>query len=89
MVQAGLARSSEPIPAFEGLLWMGAIVLAFPLAFALVHHFGKRLDASRGDVRADFTLDQLRRLRDKGSLSEPEYDAIKRESLHGSHEFPS
>lgn len=89
MVKAGLAQSSEQIAAFEGLLRVGAIVLASLLAVALVHHISKRLDASRRDIRADFTLDQFRRLRDKGSLSAAEYDAIKRESLHGSHEFPS
>lgn len=89
MVQAGLAQSSEQLPAFEALVRIGAIVLAFLPAVVLVHHFGKRLDASRGDIRADFTLDQFRRLRDKRSLSAAEYDVIKRESLHGSHEFPS
>ena len=89
MVKVGLAQSSDKTAAFEGLLWVGAIVSAFLLAVALVHHFGNRRDASRRDVRAGFTLDQLRRLRDKESLSAAEYDAIKRESLHGSQEFPS
>ena len=84
-----LAQSSEQAAALAGLLWIGAIVLAFLAVVVLLQRLRRRMNSSHSESGADFTLDELRRLRDGGSLTAAEYEAIKRKSLHSSGKFPS
>jgi hypothetical protein len=74
-------QPSQRPKAFEGLLWIGAIVLAFLLVVVLLQYVRTRLDASRRYARADFTLQELRRLRENGHLTETEFGTLKRKTL--------
>ena len=83
-----LGQPSGRAATFEGLLWIGAIVLAFLLIVVVLHHVHKKMDASGKSGRADFTLQELRRLRDDGRLTEAEYEVLKRTTLDGYGKFP-
>ncbi len=75
------AQSTEQKKMFEGLLWMGATILALVFAGALVAYFRKRV-ASHGEGEGpDFTLDELRRLKEAGNLTPAEYEALKKRSI--------
>ena len=77
------AQSTEQKKMFEGLLWMGATILALVFAGALVSYFRKRV-ASHGEGEGpDFTLDELRRLKETGSLTPAEYEALKKRAIAG------
>ncbi len=81
------AQPAEQAAALEGLLWVGAIVMACLAAVVLLLHLCRRTNSSHGDSQADFSLDELRSLRDCGSLTATEYEAIRQKSLHRSGKF--
>ena len=81
---AGCLRRAPPDQeAFEALLWFGALVLAILLAVAIVGCLRRRIRASRLNARPSFTLNELRRLRDRGELTPSEYAALRRGVVEG------
>ncbi|MHC4697038.1 MAG: hypothetical protein ACYTFA_09865 [Planctomycetota bacterium] len=81
------AQQAEQAAALEGLLWVGAIVMACLAAVVLLLHLRRRMNSSHRDSQADFSLHELRRMRDRGSLSATEYEAVKQKYLHRSGKF--
>ena len=75
------AQSTEQKKMFEGLLWMGATILALVFAGALVAYFRKRAVSHGEGEGPDFTLDELRRLKEAGSLTPAEYEALKKRAI--------
>ena len=65
--------------AFHGLLWIGVIVGTAVVATLVLLGIRKRFHAAK-DVPAGFTLDELRALRDRGELTVPEYEALRRKA---------
>ena len=82
------AQPAEQAAALEGLLWVGAIVMACLAAVVVLLHLCRRMSSSHRYSQADFGLDELRRLRDRERLSPTEYEAIRQKSLHRSGKFP-
>ncbi|UCE58205.1 MAG: hypothetical protein JSU63_12270 [Phycisphaerales bacterium] len=77
------AQSTEQKKVLEGLLWMGVIIVALVFAAALITYLRKRV-VSQGDCEApDFTLDQLRRLKEAGRLTPIEYETLKKRAIDG------
>ena len=81
-----LAQTARQSQALEGLLWLGVIFIALMLAVGAIRHVRR----SRGGVlKADgpaFTLEQLRRLREQGEVTEPEYQALRQKVLAETNE---
>ena len=78
---AALGQAGRQEAAIECLMWMGAIIMALLMAVVVVLFIRKRLRAARQPGGPDFSLEQLRRLRDQGSLTDEEYEAIKQKSI--------
>lgn len=82
-----LVQTEKRAAAFEGLVWIGGIVLVFLLIVVLLQHVHKRLHSSRRGDAADFTLQDLRRLRENGGLTEAQFEALKQKTLDGCGKF--
>ena len=82
---AMLAEPQNDTVLFESLLWLGGLVLAALLSGLVLVYVKKRSRAAERDQGADFTLDDLRRLRDRGDLTDTEYDVLRRRAIeqHG------
>jgi hypothetical protein len=63
--------------AFEGVLWLAGVVLVLVVAAVILGYVRRRIRASRSQAGPAFTLEELRRLRDQGDLSEAEYKALR------------
>ena len=87
-MKAAFAQSVEQAAMFEGTLWIGAIVLAVLVAVVLLFRFRRKVGSSDHRGRPDFTLEELRALRDRGNLTAAEYDAVKERVLDRSGRFP-
>jgi hypothetical protein len=64
--------------AFEGLLWLGGIVLAVSVAVVGLAALRRRLRLALPGRGYRFTLADLRKWRDRGDLSAEEYDRLLR-----------
>ena len=83
-----LAQSAREAEAFgvglEALLWMGAFVLGLSVvAVAVLASVRRRLRAPASRKSPSFTLDQVRQMRERGDLTDSEYEAVRRRVLHG------
>lgn len=76
-----LAGAREQVAIFEGLLWLGVIVVAMMVAFTVAVFVRKRTKAAARHP-PEFTLEQLRDLRDRGELTIPQYEALKQRVLN-------
>jgi hypothetical protein len=65
----------------EGLLWMMVVLFLTVLVVAVLGYFRKRFRAPKEAGGSGFTLEELRRLRDFGSVTESEYEALKRNAI--------
>lgn len=77
----GPATASKEAQAFEALLWFAAIVfvvIGAVVAFAFI----RRRLVRAGGAPVPFTLDELRRMRDRGDVTAEEFESIKRRMLH-------
>lgn len=59
---------------------MLAVVTACVLVIVLPHLLRKAMTNARRTAPADFTLEDLRRLRDRGSITPTEYEALCRKT---------
>ncbi len=70
-------RFGKQEAALEGLVWLGALVLA-TLLIALVALYVRKRFLRRSEVQTpEFTLDELRKLRDAGELTVAQYEALR------------
>ncbi len=72
-----IAQSGREAQAGEGLFWIVIIVVLSSVGAMLMRHVIKRWRSSLDDAAPDFTLAQLREMRDQGELTIAEYDALK------------
>jgi hypothetical protein len=68
---------------FEGLLWLGALLLTVGGAAVVASWLRRRVRASSLQGEASFSLDQLRRLRDQGTITKAEYETLLRQATRG------
>lgn len=69
--------SGDPEAVFEALIWFGGLVLA-ALMIALAVLFLRKWFRRQSDSAVPgFTLDELRRLRDRGDLTIKQYEALR------------
>jgi len=66
---------------FDGLLWMGIVLGAVALAAWTLLAIRKRFQSLGNNEPADFSLDQLRELRDRGELTLAEYEALRQNAI--------
>ncbi len=71
------AGSGREEAAFEAMVWFGALV-AVVMLLALLALFLRKRVASRDAAQApEFTLEQLREMRDCGDLTDEQYKALR------------
>ena len=68
---------------FDGVFWLGAIVVTALLGAIMLGYLKSRVRAIEQAQGADFTLEDLRRLRDGGALTTAEYEKLKRGLVSG------
>lgn len=78
-----LARQSVASEkALEGWLWFGGLVLALLACMVVLLYVRRRIRHRGGDDQAPlFDLDELRKMRDTGELTIPEYEVLRRRTL--------
>lgn len=82
-----LAGTSEQTAIFEGLHWLGVMVITAMLAFSVAVSVRRKTKAAAAKPAPEFTLDQLRDLRDRGELTISQYEALKQRVLDGSRGY--
>ncbi len=70
-----LATSQRAL--FDGFVWLFFLLVAVALMVVAIALLRKRLRKRVYSERTDFSLDQLRRLRDRGDLTESEYEVLR------------
>ena len=78
-----LDRSPEQAAALEAVLWLGVVVIALLLGAVMVSYFRRKARTSAQTPAPVFTLEQLRRLRERGDLTDTEYETLKGRLLEG------
>lgn len=76
-----LAQSAQYSQALEGVLWLGAVVTVVILATLIARIVWRRLNPTNRTDHPAFTFEDLRRLREMGDLTEPEYETLRRKLL--------
>jgi len=71
------AIPADQAGAFEAVIWMAGLVLVLILATATLAWFRGHLRRSRSASRTNFSLDDLRRMRDRGDLTAAEYERLR------------
>lgn len=71
---AALAQSGG---AFEAVVWMAGLVLVLIAAAVVLAWYRSRWRGSMSTARDNFTLDDLRRMRDRGDLTGAEYERLR------------
>lgn len=87
VISGGLMRapSGGRAEAFEALWWMGGLILGLSVVVVLLAYLRRRLRAT-ARASADsppFTLDQLRQMRERGDLTDGEYQALRDRIFQG------
>ncbi|MCH8966161.1 MAG: SHOCT domain-containing protein [Planctomycetes bacterium] len=67
----------------EGLTWFVGVVVTMLLAAVVVAYLMRRLRARDETWTPRFTLEQLRRLKERGDLTDAEYHALRQRTLGG------
>lgn len=68
---------------FDGLLWFGALLLAVGGAAVVASWVRRRMRASSLPGEPSFSISQLRRLRDQGTITKAEYERLLRQATRG------
>ena len=68
---------------FDGLLWSGALLLAVGGAAVVASWLRRRMRAAYFPGEPSFALDQLRRLRDQGTITRAKYETLLRQTGRG------
>ena len=71
-----LTLSDARAAGFEGLAWLFGLLMLVSLAAVIALYFRRRL-RSNGLDSGGFSLAELRRLRNRGELTVPEYEALR------------
>ncbi len=69
--------------AFSGLMWLGCIVLISLLAVIIAVFARRRAKGSEEGTESPFTLDDLRRMREAGDVTNSEFEALQQDVIHG------
>lgn len=72
-----LAQGNGQAAAMSGLIWIAAIALAVVVAVALTWRLRKSVARPTEAGGVPFSLHEIRRLRDQGDLTIPEYEALR------------
>lgn len=70
-------QSSRGVSAQRGILWFFLVVAALALAAVVIAFSRRRMRRVDEPVVSEFSLDQLRELRDRGELTIQEYEALR------------
>lgn len=73
-----LAQSNPSAAAFEGVVILAAVVAVMMVVLFMALQVRKRWTRRDSVVEPPFSLDAIRRMRDRGELSEGEYDSLRR-----------
>jgi hypothetical protein len=82
-VLAALGTRLDQAVVFDGLLWFGALLLAVGGATVVASWLRRRMRAPSLPGESSFSLDQLRRLRDQGTITKAEYETLLRQATRG------
>lgn len=89
---AAASTGSSRVAAAETMIWLGAGMALFLFAVIAGAYVRRRFARSGEEVPSTFTLDGIRRLRDRGELTAPEYETLRqriiRETQRGSASAP-
>ncbi len=73
-----LTQSAADGVLFDGVFWLGVIVITALLGAVMLGYLKNRVRTFGQAQGVDFTLEDLRRLRDGGALTTAEYEKLKR-----------
>ena len=74
-------RSGAAAEAYGALVWFAGLLVLIGLGIAIVATVRRRFRRESPDTDGGFTIDQLRKLRNRGELTVEEYDALKRRAV--------
>lgn len=74
---AAASTASSRMAATETLIWLGGGMALFIFAVVAGWYMRRRFTRSVDDGPSVFTLDGIRRLRDRGELTVPEYESLR------------
>lgn len=78
---AALVQSSRGVSAQRGILWFLLVVAALALVAVVIAFLRRRMRRVDEAVASEFSLEQLRELRDRGELTIQEYEALRRRTM--------
>lgn len=67
---------------FESTLWMAGVVAVIFVTVLVLWAVRRRLGVGNLTPESPFTLDQLRGLRDRGTVTSEEYQALRRRAIN-------
>lgn len=82
-----LADARAQAALVEGWLWFGGILIAVLVGVAIVASIRKKVRNASGMREPEFSLDQLRDLRDRGELTKPQYEALRQRIVETSKRY--
>ena len=71
----------------EGWLWLGGILIAVLVGVVIVAFIRRRVRIASRMREPEFSLEQLRDLRDRGDLTKPQYEALRQRIVEGSKRY--
>jgi hypothetical protein len=83
---AGVGTAAPPsyeAATFEGLLWLGALLVVVSSVAVVLVYLRRRTRRPGQPTEPSFTLEDLRRLRDEGTVSTTEYEALRDKMVQG------
>ena len=86
MGSAGVGAAGPPsyeTATFEGLLWLGAVVVVISFMAVVWLYVRRRTRKPGQSAEPPFTLEDLRRLCDQGTVSIAEYETLRDKMLQG------
>lgn len=72
-----IAQQDPTAAAFTGIAILGGVVAALIVLLLIVNQIRKRLVRGESANEPPFTLDSIRHMRDRGDLSEGEYEVLR------------
>ena len=81
--RGSIAQSREQTAVFQAFIWLAIVVIILMVGAAIVSYLRRKTRASVEIPAPVFTLEGLRRLRDRGDLTDTEYETLKQKLLDG------
>lgn len=81
LVGAGVASTggvASQEAAFKGLMWLGVLIALLIVSVIILAFIRSRMRRTRQLTEPSFSLDDLRKLRDRGAVTTAEYETLRK-----------